>query len=114
MTTEALTDAQQEQWKKTPMLTNTRPDFSKVENSYLLDRTGCSCNWLRTDTIFIENEKIKAEIEMKGQRFPVRWACRQKLSDDGSLTLRQTTGLGEDDTTGSVPGGQPGEIQDTR
>jgi hypothetical protein len=40
-------------WKKTPLVTNTQPDFSKVGNSELLDRTIRSHNWLRTDTIFI-------------------------------------------------------------
>jgi len=267
---------QAERWKKTPMLTNTQPDFSKVGNSELLDRTVRSGNWLRTDTIFIENEQIeelsnrppwtgvsvevgmsdgstsnlklddgipytdnvvhhaqdaganyfslwnwhriqadrilnyyqqypeaidelarnigyrvrpswvwtyqeggypglivgfvndgiagvpgvlrvsvlsedgkvnvggsldagyplpgkvrqakfalpkgtkwqglrlKAEIGVKGQTIPVRWSCRQKLNADGSLTLRKTTGLGEDDTTGGVPGGQPGEIKEPR
>ena len=256
---------QLERWKKTPMATNTQPDFSKVGNSELLDRTVRSCNWLRTDTIFIENEQIealsnrppwtgvavevgmsdgspkslktddgvtytdnavehvrdvgacyfslwnwhriqadrilnyyqrfpeaidglarligyrvrpswvwtyeeggypgliigfvndgiagvpgvlrvsvvsedgkvnvggsldagyplpgkvrqakfplpkatkwrglrlKAEIEVKGRRYPVRWACRQKLNEDGSLTLRQTVGLGSEDETGGVP-----------
>ena len=29
-----------------------------------------------------------AEIEVKGIRYPVRWACHQKLNDDGPLTLR--------------------------
>ncbi|HUK24410.1 MAG TPA: hypothetical protein VLV49_07515 [Terriglobales bacterium] len=252
-------------WKKTPLLTNTQPDFSKVGNSELLDRTVRSDNWLRTDTIFIENEQIeelsnrppwtgvsvevgmsdgspqslkldegvtytdnvihhvqdvgacyfslwnwhrisaerilnyyrqypgaldelarrigyrvrpswvwtyqemgypglivgfandgiagvpgvlrvsvvngegtvlasgsldagyplpgkvrqakfplpkganwkglrlKAEIEVKGQRHPLRWACHQQLNEDGSLTLRSTTGLGENDETGGVP-----------
>jgi hypothetical protein len=47
-------------WKKTPLATNTQPDFSKVGNSELLDRTIRSNNWLRTDTIFIENEQIDA------------------------------------------------------
>jgi hypothetical protein len=47
-------------WKKTPLTTNTQPDFSKVGNSELLDRTLRSANWLRTDTIFIENEQIDA------------------------------------------------------
>jgi hypothetical protein len=47
-------------WKKTPLTTNTQPDFSKVGNSELVDRTVRSCNWLRTDTIFIENEQIEA------------------------------------------------------
>jgi hypothetical protein len=46
-------------WKKTPLTTNTQPDFSKVGNSELVDRTVRSANWLRTDTIFIENEQIE-------------------------------------------------------
>jgi hypothetical protein len=32
--------------------------------------------------------KLRAEIEVKGVRYPVRWACHQQLNDDGSLTLR--------------------------
>jgi hypothetical protein len=32
--------------------------------------------------------KLKAEIEVKSMRYPVRWACHQKLNEDGSLTLR--------------------------
>ena len=32
--------------------------------------------------------KLKAEIEVKGARYPVRWACHQKLNEDGTLTLR--------------------------
>jgi len=51
---------QLQRWKKTPLLTNTQPDFSKVGNSELVDRTIRSFNWLRTDTIFIENEQIEA------------------------------------------------------
>ena len=47
-------------WKKTPLTTNTQPDFSKVGNFELLERTVRSHNWLRTDTIFIENEQIEA------------------------------------------------------
>ena len=47
-------------WKKTPLATNTQPDFSKVGNASLVDRTVRSGNWLRTDTIFIENEQIEA------------------------------------------------------
>ena len=31
---------------------------------------------------------LKAELEVKGERYPVTWACRQKLNDDGTLTLR--------------------------
>ena len=51
---------QNERWKKTPLVTNTQPDFSKVGNAELVDRTIRSHNWLRTDTIFIENEQIEA------------------------------------------------------
>jgi hypothetical protein len=47
-------------WKRTPLTTNTQPDFSKVGNFELLERTVRSHNWLRTDTIFIENEQIEA------------------------------------------------------
>ena len=32
--------------------------------------------------------RLKAELEVKGVRHPVRWACRQKVNLDGSLTLR--------------------------
>jgi hypothetical protein len=37
--------------------------------------------------------RIKGEIEVKGQRYPVRWASRQSLNSDGTLTLRATPGL---------------------
>ena len=47
--------------------------------------------------------RLRAEIEVKGQRYPVRWACAQKLNDDGSLTLPPTAGLGQNDETGGVP-----------
>jgi hypothetical protein len=33
--------------------------------------------------------KLKAEVEVKGVRYPVRWACREKTNADGSLTLRR-------------------------
>ncbi len=47
-------------WSKTPLTTNTQPDCSKVGNSQILDRTVRSHNWVRTDTIFIENMQIEA------------------------------------------------------
>lgn len=55
-----MLDEQMNRWKRTPLTTNTQPDFSKVGNSELVDRTVRSGNWLRTDTIFIENEQIEA------------------------------------------------------
>jgi hypothetical protein len=47
-------------WTKTPLVTNTQPDWSCVGNSELVARTIRSNNWLRTDSIFIENEQIEA------------------------------------------------------
>jgi hypothetical protein len=51
--------------------------------------------------------RLKAEIEVKGQRHPVRWSCKQALNADGTLTIRPTAGLGESDETGGLisPGG---------
>jgi len=47
-------------WHNTPLLTNTQPDYSRVGNSEIVDRTIRSHNWLRTDTIFIENMQIES------------------------------------------------------
>src|SRR5262245_64949283 len=55
-----MLETQLETWTKTPLVTNTQPDFSRVGNSELLDRTVRSNNWIRSDTIFIENEQIEA------------------------------------------------------
>lgn len=46
--------------------------------------------------------RLRAELEVKGQRHKVRWACRQKLNEDGSLTLRPTQGLNASDETGGA------------
>jgi hypothetical protein len=32
--------------------------------------------------------KIKAELEVKGQKYPVQWACKQPQNPDGSITLK--------------------------
>jgi len=56
----SMLELQLESFSKTPLLTNTQPDFSRVGNSELLDRTVRSNNWIRSDTIFIENEQIEA------------------------------------------------------
>jgi len=56
----AMLELQLKLWTKTPLATNTQPDFSNVGNAELLDRTMRSNNWLRTDTIFIENTQIEA------------------------------------------------------
>jgi hypothetical protein len=55
-----MLEVQLESFRKTPLLTNTQPDYSRVGNSELVDRTIRSNNWIRSDTIFIENEQIEA------------------------------------------------------
>jgi hypothetical protein len=55
-----MLEVQLKHFTKTPLLTNTQPDFSRVGNAALLDRTVRSNNWIRSDTIFIENEQIEA------------------------------------------------------
>jgi hypothetical protein len=55
-----MLEIQLEHFTKTPLLTNTQPDFSRVGNSEVLDRSVRSNNWIRSDTIFIENEQIEA------------------------------------------------------
>jgi hypothetical protein len=55
-----MLEVQLEQFSKTPLLTNTQPDYSRVGNAELVDRTVRSNNWIRSDTIFIENEQIEA------------------------------------------------------
>src|SRR5581483_3175446 len=56
----AMFEEQLQHWTKVPLATNTQPDFSNVGNNDLVDRTIRSANWLRTDTIFIENTQIEA------------------------------------------------------
>jgi len=56
----SMFEMQLEHWTKVPLATNTQPDFSNVGNSDLVDRTMRTGNWLRTDTIFIENTQIEA------------------------------------------------------
>ena len=35
-----------------------------------------------------EGLKLKAELVVKGVRYPMNWTCQQKVNPDGSLTLR--------------------------
>ena len=49
---------QAKNWTKTPLTTNTQPDYNHVGNDEVLEKTMRSYNWLRTDTIFIENSQI--------------------------------------------------------
>lgn len=55
-----MLEVQLQHFTKTPLMTNTQPDYSRVGNSEVLDLTVRSNNWIRSDTIFIENEQIEA------------------------------------------------------
>jgi len=55
-----MLEIQLDAFRRTPLATNTQPDFSRVGNSEMLDRTVRANNWIRSDTIFIENEQIEA------------------------------------------------------
>lgn len=46
-------------WDKVPLLTNTEPDFNHVGNDALVRETLRTNNWLRSDTIYIENKQIE-------------------------------------------------------
>jgi hypothetical protein len=83
-------EVQLKHWTKTPLVTNTQPDFSHVGNSEVLDRTVRSNNWIRTDTIFIENEQIEAI----GNRPPWIGAVVEVGMSDGSpRSLRIVEGV---------------------
>src|ERR1017187_502380 len=83
-------ETQLEHWTKTPLVTNTQPDFSLVGNAELVDRTIRSHNWLRTDTIFIENTQIEAI----GNRPPWTAAVLEVGMSDGSPnSIRQDEGV---------------------
>jgi hypothetical protein len=83
-------ETQLEHWTKTPLVTNTQPDFSRVGNSEIVDRTIRSHNWLRTDTIFIEN----MQIESLSNRPPWTAAiCEVGMSDGSPQSLRIEEGV---------------------
>ena len=79
-------DIQQKYWTKIPLVTNTQPDFSQVGNSEIVDRTVRSCNWLRTDTIFIENEQIEA---LANRPAWIAAACECGLTNGREETMRR-------------------------
>jgi hypothetical protein len=87
-------EEQTKRWKKTPLTTNTQPDFSKVGNSELVDRTVRSANWLRTDTIFIENEQIEA---LSNRPAWTGAAIEVGISDASEKSLRLDEGVSYSD-----------------
>ena len=87
-------DMQAAHWNRTPLATNTQPDYSRVGNSELVDRTIRSHNWLRTDTIFIEN----MQIESLSNRPPwVAGFVENALSDGAPEHLGMSEGVTRND-----------------
>lgn len=87
-------DMQSAHWNKTPLATNTQPDYNRVGNAELVDRTIRSHNWLRTDTIFIEN----MQIESLSNRPPwVAGFVENALSDGAAQNLGVSEGVTRND-----------------
>lgn len=40
-----------------------------------------------------EGLRLYAEINVKGQLYPIQWTSREKPNEDGSLTLKPTLGI---------------------
>lgn len=73
-------EQQRKDWDKVPLTTNTQPDFSNVGNTAILRKTLHTNNWLRSDTIFIENQQISA----LGNRAPWIGATLEVGMSDGT------------------------------
>lgn len=52
-------DIQQKAWTKVPLCTNVQPDFNRVGHSAVLDKSVRDGNWLRRDSILVQNECIE-------------------------------------------------------
>ena len=55
-----LYDIQQKAWMKVPLVTNVQPDYNQVGHSSVIDKTIRDGNWLRRDSILVQNECIDA------------------------------------------------------
>ena len=72
-------------------------DDGKVNESGCLDAGYPDVEGVRTAMMYLPEDvkyadgmlKLKAEIEVKGVRYPVPFACAEKLNPDGSLTIKR-------------------------
>ncbi len=81
---------QLQNWTKTPLVTNTQPDWSRVGNAEVLDRTIRTHNWLRTDTIFIENMQIES---LSNRPDWIGTILENGMSDGSAKSLRMNEGI---------------------
>ena len=89
-----MLDTQLRHWTKTPLVTNTQPDFNNVGNAAMLDRTVRSNNWIRSDTIFIENTQIEALSNRPAwtaavSEVPMTTGAPDKLQIEDGVTLNE-------------------------
>ena len=90
-----MLEVQLEHFSKTPLLTNTQPDFSRIGNSELLDRTVRSNNWIRSDTksqafdalgaqdVGLDGRLGRSQRNLAGGRCPERQCLRVALVGPG-------------------------------
>jgi hypothetical protein len=89
-------EMQRAHWDKTPLVTNTQPDNNHVGNAEILDRTVRSGNWIRTDTIFIENQQIEA---LSNRPAHIAAICEVGMSDGKPESLRLENGIPHTENT---------------
>jgi hypothetical protein len=89
-TWQRIFERQAAHWDKTPLVTNTQPDLQQVGNAQLVEKTLSSGNWLRTDTIFIENEQIEALSNRPAWTAAV---CEVGMADGTPASLRLEDGI---------------------
>ncbi|MDZ7374451.1 MAG: hypothetical protein ONB23_10830 [candidate division KSB1 bacterium] len=85
-----MMQTQLEIWTKTPLVTNTQPDWSRVGNSELVDMTVRTHNWLRTDTIFVENTQIE---ELSNRPPWIAAVCEVGMTTGDPDRLRMIDGI---------------------
>lgn len=89
-----MLETQMRYWTKTPLVTNTQPDFNNVGNAAMLDATVRSNNWIRSDTIFIENTQIDALSNRPAwvaaiSEVPMTTGALDQLGIRGGVTLNE-------------------------
>jgi hypothetical protein len=86
----AMLEEQLAAWTRTPLATNTQPDCSRVGNAAVLGSSIENGQWLRTDSIFIENEQV----ETLSNRPPwIAAVCEAGMSDGSPESLHVDDGI---------------------
>jgi hypothetical protein len=86
----AMLEEQLAAWTRTPLATNTQPDCSRVGNAAVVGSSIENRQWLRTDSIFIENEQV----ETLSNRPPwIAAVCEAGMSDGSPESLHEDDGI---------------------